>query len=232
MKQINVIKALLFTLVLTATGCQQSYKGIVDAKQFDRPVKVACVGNSITFGTGIEHRDSLSYPAQLQRMLGSDWEVQNFGVSGRTLMSSGDFPYIHETEYMAAMDFAPDVVLIKLGTNDTKPHNWQHSNAFKDDYRKLVASFQALESKPVVVLLKAVPAFPERWGISNNTIIHGLNPKIDELAAELHLACIDLYAPLKNHGDLFPDQIHPNAEGAGIMAQIIYEALTGKSVKQ
>jgi lysophospholipase L1-like esterase len=231
MKRKNIFQTLLLALVITAAACQQPGKGIVDVKQYEQPVRVACVGNSITYGAGIDHRDSLSYPAQLQRMLGSDWEVQNYGVSARTLMSSGDLPYINEPEYKAALDFGPDVVLIKLGTNDTKPHNWQHSKSFKEDYKKLIASFQALESKPIVVLLKAVPAFPERWGISDNTIVHGLNPLVVELAAELNLPCIDLYTPMEGRADLFPDQIHPNAEGAGIMAQIIYEALTGKEAK-
>ncbi|WP_062125607.1 GDSL-type esterase/lipase family protein [Geofilum rubicundum] len=231
MKQKNLLKALIVAFVLVTAACQQSHKGIVDVRQYNQPVKVACVGNSITFGAGIEHRDSLSYPAQLQRMLGENWEVQNFGVSARTLMSSGDLPYIQEPDYQSALDFDPDVVLIKLGTNDTKPHNWQHSSSFKEDYKKLIASFQALPSQPIVVLLKAVPAFPERWGISDSTIVHGLNPMVEELAQELHLPCIDLYTPMMGRDTLFPDQIHPNAEGAGIMAHTIYEALTGRTVE-
>ncbi len=231
MKPKHIFQALFLALAMLTAASQQPNKGIVDVKQYNEPIKIACVGNSITFGAGIEQRDSLSYPAQLQGLLGNDWDVQNYGVSGRTLMSSGDFPYIHEPQYKMALDFGPDVVLIKLGTNDTKPHNWQHSKSFKEDYKKLIASFQALASKPIVVLLKAVPAFPERWGISDNTIVHGLNPMIEELAAELDLHCIDLYTPLTGREDLFPDQVHPNAEGAGIMAQIIYGALTGKAIE-
>lgn len=87
------------------------------------PIKVAAVGNSITYGAGIENRDVNSYPAQLQRALGDGYEVRNFGVSARTLMSVGNLPYVNEPQYKASLDFAPDVVLIKLGTNDVKEVN-------------------------------------------------------------------------------------------------------------
>ncbi len=207
---------------------QLAFGQLVDLSEHSGKIKVACVGNSITYGSGIQHRDSLSYPAQLGRMLGEKWEVRNFGVGGRTLLSKGDRPYIKEKAYADALSFLPEVVLIKLGTNDTKPHNWQYKDEFLSDYRTLVESFKKLESKPTVILLKAVPAFPERWGISDSLIRNGVNPMVGQLASELGLPVIDLYKVLENRGDLFPDQIHPNAKGAEIMARKIFQALTGK----
>jgi acyl-CoA thioesterase I len=207
---------------------KQSAAQWVSVENYPSVIKVACIGNSITYGSGIEHRDSLSYPAQLGRMLGEKWEVKNFGVGGRTLLTKGDRPYIREKAYTDALNFLPDVVLIKLGTNDTKPHNWKHKDEFMDDYRALVESFRNLETKPIVILLKAVPAFPERWGISDSLIRTGVNPMVGELASGLGLQVIDLYKALEHQGDLFPDQIHPNAKGAEIMARTIYAALTGK----
>jgi acyl-CoA thioesterase-1 len=220
--------SLLMLSIFTISCNTGNNKGIVNESEYEKPIKVACVGNSITFGYGIEHRDSLSYPAQLQRMLGDNWKVRNFGISARTLLSKGDLPYINEPIYQQALAFNPDIVLIKLGTNDTKPHNWKHKADFKNDYRKLIKSFQQLESAPEVVLLKAVPAFPERWGISDSTIRLELNPMIEALSNELNLHYIDLYSPFANKANLFPDKIHPNAEGAEIMATIIFEKLTGK----
>ena len=219
---------LLFLSILTVSCNTGNNKGMVRESEYENPIKVACVGNSITYGHGIEHRDSLSYPAQLQGMLGSNWEVRNFGISARTLMSSGDLPYINEPVYQKALNFKPDVVLIKLGTNDTKLHNWSHKVDFKSDYRKLIKSFQKLDSSPKVVLLKAVPAFPDRWGISDSTIKRELNPMIEELAKELNLHYIDLYSPLVNKANLFPDKIHPNAKGAEVMAAAIFQKLKGK----
>src|SRR4051794_25029443 len=86
--------------------------------------KLACVGDSITFGAGIQDRDHDSYPAQLGRMLGEAWDVRNFGVSGATMLKKGDKPYDKQKAYRDALAFKPDVVVIMLGTNDSKPQNW------------------------------------------------------------------------------------------------------------
>ncbi len=229
MKFLKTVQHLAFVLlILIATSCSNQNNSIINVSDYDHTIKVACVGNSITFGMGIRHRDSLSYPAQLQRMLGDKWEVKNFGVSGRTLLSKGDLPWINEKEYQMALDFEPDVVLIKLGTNDTKPYNWVHSAEFDADYIKLIESFQNLDSNPTVVLMKAVPAYPARWGITDSIINLELNPKVEKLAEKLNLECIDLYTPLIDRGDLFPDKIHPNAAGAKIMATTIKNRLIGK----
>lgn len=224
--KIQILSLLLLSVFVVS--CNTNNKAIINQSDYETPIKVACVGNSITYGHGIENRDSLSYPAQLQRLLGSDWEVQNFGVSGRTLMSSGDLPWINEPAYHEAIDFQPDVVLIKLGTNDTKPQNWAHKDDFTNDYRKLIESFQQMESSPEVVLLKAVPAFSGRWGINGSIIKDEVNPMIEELAKEFDIHCIDLYTPFIEKANYFPDEIHPDAEGAGIIATIIFEKLTGK----
>lgn len=217
-----------FVLMFFLSACQEKTTGLINPSNYSSPIKVACVGNSITYGYDIEHRDSLSYPAQLQRLLGADWEVRNFGVSGRTLLSKGDYPYINEDAFEEAKAFLPDVVLIKLGTNDSKPQNWAFKNEFLPDYRSLVESFQALNPKVVVVLLKAVPAFSARWDINDSIINNYANLMIESLAKSMDLPLIDLYTPMLEHDELFPDSIHPNAEGAAIIASIIYSELTGK----
>lgn len=101
-------------------------------------IKVACLGNSITYGATISNREQNSYPAQLQAYLGTAYEVKNFGVSGTTLLSKGDYPYIHTKEFAEARAFLPQIVLIKLGTNDTKPQNWRYKDSFKKDYQNLI----------------------------------------------------------------------------------------------
>ncbi|MBQ5751856.1 MAG: hypothetical protein IIV89_03315 [Bacteroidaceae bacterium] len=87
-------------------------------------IKVACIGNSVTYGYGHKDPKATSYPTQLQGMLGSGYEVRNFGYSGATLLSKGHRPYINLAEYKAALDFAPDIAIIHLGLNDTDPRNW------------------------------------------------------------------------------------------------------------
>lgn len=221
------MKRILFLLIFAfpaAVGLTQT----IDPSRYSAPIKVACIGNSITFGSGIADRPRDSYSSQLARMLGPKWEVRNFGVGGRTLLKKGDFPFWKEEAYLQAKAFLPDVILIKLGTNDTKPQNWTYSREFFPDYRTMVQELKALPSHPKIYLCKPVPAFGNRWGINDSILVHGVIPAVEKLAREENLPVIDLYAALSGKASLFPDQIHPNAEGAGLMAKTIQKALTGK----
>lgn len=101
---------------------------LYSAFAFGQKVRVACVGNSITYGAGIAAREQNSYPAQLQYYLGEDYEVRNFGVSGCTSLQQGDYPYVQTGAYAQSLEFRPDIILIKLGTNDSKPQNWHVSS--------------------------------------------------------------------------------------------------------
>lgn len=189
-------------------------------------VRVACVGDSITQGSGAEN--GKSYPSQLQEMLGSAWEVGNFGVSGRTLLKKGDHPYWIETAYQNALKFKPAVVIIMLGTNDTKPQNWKFEAEFVADYTELVKSFLALESKPRVFVCRPCPVpEPGKYGI-NEAAIQQEIPRIDALARDLKLGVIDMHAALEGKPQLLPDRVHPNTEGAREMAAAAFHALTGK----
>jgi lysophospholipase L1-like esterase len=188
-------------------------------------IKVACVGNSITFGAGIENRDQNSYPAQLGKLLGNEWEVKNFGVSGSTLLKNGDRPYWKQNAFVSAKDFSPDVVIIKLGTNDTKPQNWKYKDEFMADYSAMIKEFKELPSRPFIIVCLPVPAFPDRWGIRDSIITADIIPMIKKIAKWNKVKIIDLHSPLIKYSDWFPDKIHPNAEGAGEMARIIEKTL-------
>lgn len=122
-KTITLIPALILAVIILVS-CNKE------------PIVVACIGNSITYGSGIEERINNSYPAQLQQLLGDEYDVWNFGYSGRTLLKKGDYPYWDEVYLKAAKKLNPDIVIIKLGTNDTKPQNWQYAEEFESDYRR------------------------------------------------------------------------------------------------
>lgn len=191
-----------------------------------KPVKVACVGDSITQGAGAPK--GKSYPSQLQDLLDDGWQVGNFGVSGRTLLRKGDHPYWNEKAFKKAQEFQPDVVIIMLGTNDTKPQNWSHKAEFESDYRELVKTFQDLKPAPRVYLCRPVPVpAPGNYGI-NETALQEQMPILKKLAAELKTGVIDMYAALDGKPQLLPDHVHPNAEGAGEMAKAAAAVLTGK----
>src|SRR5438477_7762110 len=138
---------LLAITCFALTGCVSSKRSL-NANAYDHAVRVACVGDSITYGAGLEHRETNSYPANLGRLLGSRFEVRNFGVSGATLLKKGDKPYWSFPEFTALNAFAPDAIVLKLGTNDSKPQNWIHGDEFAGDLRQMLDSLAHLPSKP------------------------------------------------------------------------------------
>ena len=177
-----------------------------------KPIKVACVGNSITYGHGIKNREHNSYPSVLERLLGKKYEVGNFGLSGRTLLNHGDMPYMKEQKYRDALNFEPDIVTIKLGTNDSKPQNWKYQDEFENDLCKLIQSFAELPSHPTIYLCLPIPSTYPRWEISDSVITKGVIPKIKKVAKKKHLKIIDLNTAFKPYTHLLPDNIHPNAD--------------------
>ena len=190
------------------------------------PIKVACVGDSITQGAGA--KPGQSYPSQLQALLGDGYQVGNFGVSGRTLLKKGDFPYWKEKKYQAALAMEPAIVIIMLGTNDTKPQNWKFEAEFDADYRELVKSFQSLKSQPKVFVCRPVPVPGKgNYGINEENIQKEI-PRVDALAKELGCDVIDMHAALAKSPEMLPDRVHPNTAGAGEMAKAAAKAITGK----
>jgi len=188
--------------------------------------KIACVGDSITFGSGITAREKLNYPAQLGYLLGEDFEVRNFGVSGRTMLNKGDHPYTKEKAYQNSLSYQPDIVIIKLGTNDSKPQNWKFKAEFADDTKALVQSYTSLPNKPRVILCQPVPVVQSRWGITEKVTRGELAPLVRNVALELNTELVDLHTPLVNHKDWIPDGVHPNAFGAEVMARHLHRYLT------
>jgi lysophospholipase L1-like esterase len=186
------------------------------------PVRVACVGDSITEGA----HSTLSYPKQLQTLLGAGFVVKNFGVGGRTLLKEGDHPYWKEKAYTEAQAFQPNFVIIMLGTNDTKPQNWKFKDNFAAEYKELVESFKNLDSKPFIFVCRPPPIFgPGNYGI-NEPNLQVLMPIIDQVAQDEHAAVLDMHAPLLPHPETEADRIHPNATGDGIIAKVVADALT------
>jgi lysophospholipase L1-like esterase len=219
--------------MLATIGCasmtRHKANAPVDPAAYDHPVRVACVGDSITFGFGIKNRAKACYPAQLGRMLGKQWEARNFGNTGSTLLKLGNKSYWKQKQFSAAHDFAPDVVVIMLGTNDSKPRNWdKHGGEFVTDYKDLIASFAQLPSRPRIWICKPTPCFPGDGEIANAAIEANVIPAIEQVAREAGIGLIDEHAALAGRGDLFADHVHPNAEGARLIAAAVYSALTGK----
>ncbi len=193
------------------------------------PIRVACVGDSITYGFGINNRAKESYPAQLEVLLGDPWIVGNFGRNGATVLKKGRVPYWTTKSYKAALKFKPNVVIIKLGTNDSRPENvGTHKVDFVPDYLELIRTFQNLEGNPTVWICYPVPIYTERKGMTDTVVKNEIIPLITEVAARAGVEVIDLNRALSNKVELFFDGLHPNANGAKRIAQIVAAVLAGK----
>lgn len=205
---------------------------IVMSVNVSAQIKVACVGNSITSGFS---NTGISYVPKLQALLGSGYLVENEGVSGTTLLKKGDNPYWTNGRLNQALAFKANIITIKLGTNDTKPYNWDvYGSEFKKDYESLIDTLNNSTVKPKIYLLTPVPVFYNAstvsWGI-RDSIIKKIIPIIKEIAAERGLSVIDVNTPLLPFGNYFSvDGIHPNAAAADTIAQVIYRSIKTTAV--
>jgi acyl-CoA thioesterase-1 len=212
----------------------------INESAYTGKIKVACVGDSITLEIGTTPRPKSAtaavtanaYPMQLGRMLGDRYEVKNFPNSGHTLLAKGDKPYSKEKTYQDSLDYKPDIVIIMLGTNDTKtsPNNWQYKGEFVADYTALVGKYLAADPKPRVFVCNPPWVRKDGLGTINEPDVVEEIPMIATVAKNLKLGVIDIHGATKGHDDLYAsgENVHPNNAGAEVMARTVYRALTGK----
>ncbi len=197
-------------------------------------VKIACVGNSITAyqGTYPGNIDPNSYPLQLQIVMGDGYEIQNFGVSGCTLLKHGNLPIWDEAAFSDALAFQPDIVTILLGTNDSKPVNWVYKDEFVSDYTAMVDTFLSLGSNPQIYACLPPPAFSSKYDITDSIIVNDIVPMIQQVAGEKSLPTIDFYSFFLDKPQLSYDGIHPNTDGLWEYTKMFYQTLTGDTIEE
>ena len=201
--------------------------------------KVACVGNSITYGYGIESwPDNTSYPHHLQGMLRGDAPgdtVENFGVSSLTVRKDDQASYWKGHRFAPAIEFAADTVIIELGTNDSKAYaqwNTPAQNAAVDsaitaDFEALIDTFQ-VKSKPHIFICLAPYVNNVNWNILDSVVVSRVNPAILRAGLEKGVNVIDLHSrfnALENRSWYLSDMVHPSVEGAKHLAEIVYSHL-------
>jgi lysophospholipase L1-like esterase len=182
------------------------------------PIKVACVGDSITQIT--------KYTTDLQTMLGPNYTVGNFGVTGSTVSLSTYKPYMDQPQFHYAEDFQPDVVVIMLGTNDAHSDLQQYIGTFDTDYSDLIDSFENLTTNPQVWVVESPPVYNNTLGIDPLFFSDTVIPHIQTVATQQNLPTIDVYDAFGNHSDYTGDGIHPNDDGSAVIASQVYNAIT------
>ncbi len=199
---------------------------IVLFSQIEAQVKVLCVGNSITWGSGLQNPSTDSYPSQLKVLLGNDYTVENRGSGGRTLLKNTELPYIGSDQWKFSIATPHDIVIILLGTNDSDADNWVEKDHFKADYYELIEDYKNFPGNdPVFILGLPPPVFDESAGHRNEPIINEIIPLIKQVASELNLTIANFYNALDGKPELFIDGVHPNRDGAALMATVAYNAI-------
>lgn len=204
-----------------------------DTSTKEDKITIAAVGDSITYGAGVAStRETESYPALLQQVLGKKYHVINFGLSGRTLLSNTAKPYFKEPLAKKSFKVNPDIVIIMLGTNDSRDVYWQPKR-YKKEYLAAIKRYQSLESHPKIYIMipprvffeNPHPTFP------NNKVVDGqLRKLIPEIAKEAGVSVIDQYKGTEKHPEDFPDQLHPNLSGNWKMVDAILQQTPLKAV--
>lgn len=232
----KILPVILLVLALTVAGgfawlYRNGMSGVSKTTEAaERQLRVACVGDSITYGHGTTSWPRNTYPAKLQTLLGDGWHVNNYGVSGYAVQESSDRPYSSLEHYRESLEYNADFVVFMMGTNDSKPENWKGADAFREDLLALLDSYSDTE-----VILCAVSAAFCLEGQTEGVTSHDIQPPVVEeiaevirqVARERQYPLVDIHSlTAENPQWLARDGVHPGDEGAGAIAQAVYETLS------
>ena len=211
---------ILFSLVISVFSVTPF---IAEAAQI---IKVACVGDSITYGYGLT--SEMSYPFKLGTYLGSNYEVMNFGEGSATMLTSGRKPYIGLDIYQQSLQYDCDIVVIMLGTNDGKEFNWEGGepkiNKFKSDLSDLIDTYRALPTHPTVYVMTSPTVFENGSYAIVPARVAEISVLQKEVAAEKDCPIIDMHTLTADQKDKFRDDyVHPEESGYDFIAQKVAE---------
>lgn len=192
-----------------------------------KPLKVVCLGDSITYGYKLPDRVAQSYPSQLAKLSHGQWQVLNSGVNGATLLHKGDIPITAQKAYQRAIRFQPDVVILLLGSNDTKDKNWKYIDEFIADHTKLVETIRDLPSHPHVITCSIPPIFGYFSNGLNEKRAKEVNGLLAQSVAASKADVLDIYTPMSQKPSFFVDGIHPNISGARKIAGLVFDKISG-----
>ena len=223
---LDILAVVIFLLLLAV------FLGATNIRFNGRPrteqTRVACVGDSTTYGTAMPNNMHNSYPAQLQRLLGDGYHVANFGVHGKTVQDINEDSYCRTKQYTKSLVYDPDIVVLMMGANDTKPQNWTDIETFKASYRELVDSYRDPEDRRLIKICTPASVYPMR----NGEYSFDIDPDrleeecavIKRFADDNGFELIDIHEITSGHPEWYePDRAHPNKYGARAIAASVFE---------
>ena len=209
----------------------------INTQPKDGQIKVACVGDSITYGHSVSNWKENNYPKVLQELLGEDYHVANFGVSGACVNSKGNKPYIKRTIYEESINYDADILLFMLGSNDSKPKNWVDTEYFLKQYEELLDSYLEKENKPKIfigICSKSYYLNDNQSGLAKYSIrpeiVDGIAEAIKTKYSNEDVVLVDIHELTSAHPEWFEkDGIHPNKDGAKSIANVFADAIKEKN---
>ena len=237
-KRIGII---LMALALIGTGgvLWLNNLGILDIPfipkaSSNEQIKIACVGDSVTYGYGLRNWEENNYPAVLQRLLGQDYLVGNFGVSGHCIQETSDQPYTYSNSYKMSLDYDADIVVFMMGSNDTKVDNWQGIDHFRNSYCKLLDSYRdakiILCTPPTAFYINSLGevTMDDSDGITSFEIqpnyVEEIADMVYDVAREYGYPVVDINTLTDDNPQWFTvDGTHPNEDGAKAIAESVHE---------
>ena len=237
-KVLKVLLIILLIIILIVAGgfAYLYFNGMSGMSNTSEPkegqIKIACAGDSTTYGHGVSGWPENNYPTVLQNLLGDAYHVNNYGVSSFAVQESADRSYRTLPHYQESLAYDADYVVFMMGSNDSKPINWKSADAFKADILSLLDTYGDAE-----IILCTLPAafFLEGQieGVTNHDIQPLIVNEIAEVtrgvAAERGYTLIDIHALTAQHPEWFEkDGVHPSNEGAAAIAQEVYAVISSK----
>jgi len=204
--------------------------GSEEAAPQEGQMKVACIGDSITYGHGVTNWETENYPAVLQTLLGEEYFVGNYGFVGACVNPDGDKPYTDQPAYQKSLDLDADIIVFMLGTNDSKEENWTDADTFVKAHKALLDTYFADGRQPKVY----IGLCAESYDIENPEMEYGIQSEVvDQIAKALkeayaseNVEIIDIHSLTEAHPEWFTkDGVHPNTEGAKAIAEAVAEVI-------
>ena len=224
------------------TPCTNDYVLSVAERNVDViKTRIACIGDSITYGFGLKNRERDAYPAQLQRMLDEKfpgkYEVRNFGNPGRGVYTHTKFKgtcraFASVPEHALALAWHPDIVICNLGANDwgeigKEGDGRLAKGTFAREYHALLDEYRKLSTHPKIIIWTALAPLGKAHGACGKPCVETLNAELVRFAEKEGLPGIDMRTPLA--GDIeslvLKDGIHPDPAGSLRIAEITFKAL-------